>query len=603
MGSLSEAEDGAKGHSRRLAAAVVVLVLLPYTTVGLPFRTALQVQAGGILAVLLVLGAASWLWRGGSAHGSGRERLPRLLVLGLALYAAAAAFGTVVGLARGNPLGFLAGQVLSMALLPLGALAGLGVAATARWRALRAALPLAVGAAACLHASHWGLAAWRGTPTQRFFLDNSVSVDGAALSALLMALAATGEALHRRSRWARFWPGAALGLIAVYLVGSGTRGLWATAPLAATLFFLAVGEAPWRGRRGLVVASVGALALVLAIGWLGAGFLAERPDWLAAAREAADPKSKLPGGGALLREHFHWRSNQGPRVIVGPLPAPEPGAYRLSAETRAAATGRGRLTVRCLDAGGKIVSQLTLATRGPAVWNERSVIGALPAGCFQADLEIGGLGEATGVWVVRRPRLERLGPEGAAGVLAQLAYWSERLRGLAAVRSPGEAALTDPSVRLRLAESRTLLGILSAETRTTQALGHGLGATFVLHRPLAGDGAEPRNYIHNFYVFLLFKLGWVGALAVLAALVLWTGQAWHACRRAPRGEARPQAEARPQDEARYFLAAAAAAWPAYAVLAVSSPEILNFRVAPLLGLLLAATAGATVESRSRGSSE
>lgn len=563
-------------------------MLLPYATVTLPFRTALHAQAAGILAIVLALIAAGW-WRRGATL---REQPPRTLLLGLALYAGAAAFGAAVGLARGNSLSFLAGQLLSLVLLPLGALAGFAVPPAGRWRALRAALPLAAGAAACLHLGYWVLAAWRGTPTQRFFLDNSVSVDGVVLAALLLALAATGE-----GSTARAWPMAALGLIALYLVGSGTRGLWATAPVAAILFFAAAREPPWRGRRGLAIAAAGALALLLVTGWLGSRMLAEQPNLLAAAKQGEAWRTATPPGIHPGRENFHWRTPAKPptkpRVIAGPLPGLEPGAYRLSAETRAAGTGRGRLTVRCFDAEGKILAQLSLSTRAPAPWQVRSAVGSLPEGCRQADLEIGGMGDAEGVWVVRRPRLERLGPEAATGALAQLAYWSERLRSLAAMRSPSEAAVTDHSVRLRLSESRTLLGVLLADSPATRALGHGLGATFRLNRPLADDGGEPRNYVHNFYVFLLFKLGWLGAAAVAAALALWTWHAWSAAWRAPRGEARPQ------DEARYFLAAAAAIWPAYAVLAVSSPEILNFRVASVLGLLLAATSAAALETESR----
>jgi O-antigen ligase len=88
------------------------------------------------------------------------------------------------------------------------------------------------------------------------------------------------------------------------------------------------------------------------------------------------------------------------------------------------------------------------------------------------------------------------------------------------------------------------------------------------------------NYIHNLYLFLLFKLGLIGTVAVLAALALWIGWAIRSTLRLPHGERRA------------FLAATAAIWIGYCVWALTSPELIDFSMAPLFGLLVAASADA-----------
>jgi O-antigen ligase len=131
----------------------------------------------------------------------------------------------------------------------------------------------------------------------------------------------------------------------------------------------------------------------------------------------------------------------------------------------------------------------------------------------------------------------------------------------------------DRSVSLRLAESRSLLARLRTSGWPSRLFGHGLGATFDAGR---GTG-DSTNYVHNFYLFLLFKLGLVGTVLVLAAFALWCRYLLVALLARRAGT-----------PARVRLAAALAAWLAYLLWSVSSPEILDFRIAPLWGLLLAA---------------
>ena len=156
-------------------------------------------------------------------------------------------------------------------------------------------------------------------------------------------------------------------------------------------------------------------------------------------------------------------------------------------------------------------------------------------------------------------------------------------------------ALTDPagrddhSIALRIAESRQLLGRFTEGSLGRQIIGHGLGATYAFKtfgRDVDGSRiiVERPNYIHNFYIFLLFKLGLVGMAAVIVALVLWTRAPLSHLRNIPRGE--PE---------RAFLAAVVAAWVGFMVWSLASPEILDFRMAPLWGFLVGASGAVIVQ--------
>jgi peptidoglycan biosynthesis protein MviN/MurJ (putative lipid II flippase) len=96
---------------------------------------------------------------------------------------------------------------------------------------------------------------------------------------------------------------------------------------------------------------------------------------------------------------------------------------------------------------------------------------------------------------------------------------------------------------------------------------------------------EHPNYIHNFYVFLLFKLGLVGMAAVVSAIVLWIQSPLSHLRTLPPGS--PD---------RVFLAAVVAAWVSYAIWSLASPEILDFRMAPLWGFLVGASGAVIAQS-------
>lgn len=572
-------EDAPESSTWPLAAGIVALILVPYTTISLPFRTGLTAQAAGIALLLVLLLTRGWLcgvrpWRALAPTAAEPK--------GLLLYLGAALLGTVVGLARGSDPSLLAGQLASLAFLPAGALAAASVAPAERWRSVRDALAGGVALACSFHLVSWLRSASAGEAVHRLHAPNAISPGGLALLGLAMALAVAASG-GRPARWG--WLAAAL--ICLFVVGSGTRGLWLTA-LPLILIFGGLSGA-WRrvSRRGwfLLLLALGAASILahLTSTWLNR----PRPNLLPATVEDL-LASPLAGRAPQLRRSAHlpsfaeWSAAPRPVVLWGPAPfSGDEGAYRLRAILRGHGEGVGALTVLGLDEREVPVSVITLYVQAPTGWQERSIVGFLAPNVRYLRLEVSSQGEG-GPWALRALHLERLGPAALTTPLAQLSYLDRRLGTVLAFLPGHEAPPRDTSVSFRLAESRTLWAALVAAEWGPRVFGHGLGATFRFAPPAPGSGPPalvPTNYIHNFYLFLLFKLGIVGALAVAAALCLWVGSAWRGALTAEPGERRA------------FLAAAAAAWAAYLVLALSSPEIINFRVSALLGLLLAATAG------------
>ena len=149
-----------------------------------------------------------------------------------------------------------------------------------------------------------------------------------------------------------------------------------------------------------------------------------------------------------------------------------------------------------------------------------------------------------------------------------------------------EAFAQDASIAFRLRETRAIASEIRRSAWPIQLLGHGLGARYAIDT-LGYDshGQVQRfnspNYIHNFYLFLPFKLGLVGTVEVLAALGIWVWVAVAGARARPLGTW----------DRRYF-AAAAASWITYILWSAAAPEILDFRMAAIWGMLAATTAAA-----------
>ncbi len=563
-----------------LAVATAAIVLVPYATVNMQFRRALVAQAVAILGLVALLAASGFL------NGKLRQRLLHgpSLGLGALFWATAAGMGGLMGLLSGNGTTQVLGQVLSLSLLPLGFLAGRWSSGNRRsWEAFQKALIFAVLAASLVHLVHWLLATISGPAPQRLFFANGVSVAGAAPLALLLLVGA-GEQVFR-SPWLR--RGAVL-LITVYLLGSSVRGAWLA--VAFGLFSLAILRWRYRPaavRRWLVVAMLLAAAL--------AGFL-KLTQWLDEPRPSILPdtnpvalnllQSSGSGFRVLPEDHpeplLSWNHDLYRKSwILAPFHLPTDRTYRLRGWIRGGTHGKGFLELIWLDQEGVKVGAITVAAWPSEDWLIIETIGRAPAGTSTAELVVTGVAETKGTWSLRRLELHDLGPAYLSPWLRQGTYLAGRLGSLAQPLKGGDSDQHQNSVRFRIAESRRLITDLQSSGFSQLLLGHGLGATVHV------DGEE-KNYIHNFYLFLLFKLGWIGTLLVAASLYLWLRALFRGIA-GSRAHSNHSALQRNTSPERRFCAAALAAWFAYLLWSFSSPEILDFRLAPLWGLLLAVT--------------
>jgi hypothetical protein len=564
-----------------LALASAWIVLAPYATVALKYRQALIVQAAIILAVVLVvltvgLTSRGWLRRVRSTPGT--------LARGVALYAATAAVATVVGLARGNALTDVIGQALAMGLLPLAAVAALGLLGSAGSHAVAGGVFWAAAAATLLHWIHWARTLTAPGFNPRLFMANFVSPLGIALLASLLGLALAAAS----GRWRR---AAALGgvfSLVAFIVVASTRSLWLVTPLTLVVFLALAGPAR---RRFTVRGVLGGIALAAAFG----AIIALGATWWARGRVnlAPDPIRdashwELPAGASLtivpaddeVGATYTWRVPADALEITMTKPFPVGGRrrYRLQATVWVSQAERGGVTLCLIDDSGAEWARHALLT-GPS--SEEATLEqefVAPAGVTLARLLATASAPIGGEVRVRDVRLQDLGPGLPWPLYRQ--WQSIRERTISLLAGPSEIARSQRTVSLRFAETRRLVELFGTADTPAQLVGHGLGARYTFEIGGIDDQgnliAEHRpNYIHNFYAFLLYKTGVFGTLAVVAALSLWTVAAVRQARRASeRWE-------------RLYGSAVAAALLAYALWSAACPEILDFRFAPLWGFALA----------------
>jgi len=577
----------ARSAQQALATALffgtVAMVLLPYTTLTLRHRQALQVQAAGIFLVALAMLVVGALHRGVRGLGLREHRVP---LAGLGLWTAFAVLAGLIGVVHGNNLTLVAGQLLSLGLLPLGALAGAALWSRGAWRWFRWGVVAATTVAALVHLGFWVLSLSSGTLFKRLLLPNGVSPSGVSLLALLMALSLAGS----RGRRQRMLGVLCALIIVLFIFGAAVRSLWIVAIPAVAVFQIWTGVRASAGR--LLGVAAGVLACILA----GAVPVAV---WLHPERPNLLPNGGIghPAGGwrgvkvvTVPAEQgnlaFRWTPSAARSVQISRAFSVHEGAYRLRTWLRGGHTGGARIALHCNDTDGVYLASGYARTGPTPVWRLAESTFLLPAGSAICGLYFEVDGNATGTWLARPVSLERLGDASFFTVLAvQLQSTWKRSAGVLRDLLSGRG-IQDPTIADRLAESAAVVTAIREGGLAEKLLGHGLGATF-RYRTSVRDASDhwqtvdSQNYIHNFLLFLAFKLGLLGALGMTAALISWIG--W---------TARKAKLLLPGTEG-VFLAAAAVAWTAYVVWGVACPEILDYRVAPLWGLLLAASANAS----------
>ena len=567
--------------------ATAAVILIPYATIPLPgSRVAFVVQAGAILAVVLAVLVSATLRTGWI------ERLaeqPRVLSLGVAAWALAAAIALGSALARGNAPVLIAGQLLGLGLLPLGWVAAAALRTDKAVTAFAAGFAGATSLACLIHLGSLASSLAHRQTVLRLYLANDVAPVHVVMLAVLLTLAgAVSGAL--RLRYAL----PAVALIGFYIFGSGVRSLWLVVPAAVGVFALASGALRLLLRPrillGAAVLAVGALAFVFGLNaWITTdrptilpGKLFEAPLWTL----PDDPVAAVSVGTAENGQRvLRWqRGSFGERPVrlTASFPVEPDTAYLLAVELAGEGSRGGRVFEVWADASGDAPEELCnmLQNAEPGRGRQKLVrVGISPLGARTAYVAVALRDGAMSSWTMYDLRFRRLGSPTLAVLYAQATFMGQRIGSLAGFADPTGQNLE--GISERFGETRFLLQQVQDAGLGQKLLGAGLGARY----PMKLRDGQDAHYIHNFYAFLLYKTGIVGTVLVLAALSLWIGFTFVAARRA-RDPWR-----------RAFLWAVFSAWIGYAVWSLACPEILNFRMAPLWGFVIAVTGHTDREER------
>lgn len=539
-----------------VAVAAAALVAAPTITRLLGFPDALKAEAAAVTAVVLLslaLGALSGGWR--RILAADRSSLG-----GLALYGAAAVQGGIVALVRGNQMAFVAGQALSMILLPLGALVGLELSRRGEWRPFATGLVIATGAGSIVQLVLTIPVAVVAPAGFRLFVPNAPSMAGMAPLGLFFAAALA---------WTGRWPARAVGLIVagatvVLIAWSGIRSQWLAMPFGVAAYAaVAFGRSRLFARRTLAVAGTGVAVTALALGAATLWWMRVRPSLLPSGAAAAPLQPGTP--------------------LTLPLDAAPHGLLRIRGVLTCRGTGRIVLSARQeqMAAGGAPATLATLAC-SPVASDFSMIVVPAPgsSGVALSILDPEGIGGA-----VSGIAVEDLQPRPVADLAFHVQALLTRPPDPGGLKGP-EAFAGDASIAFRLREMRAIAAELRRSGVALLIFGHGLGATFPINTLGYDSRGQIRqfnqpNYIHNFFFFLPFKLGAVGTAAVLGALAIWVLAAVAGARLHAAGGAD-----------RHFFAAAAASWITYTVWSAAAPEILDFRMAAIWGMVAATVATA-----------
>ncbi len=558
-----------KGDGFLGGVAVAMAVLAPLLTVGMAFRTSLLAQAVLMLGATLALLACAVARKGWRTQPAP----PPTLTLGISLYGGAAVQGALVALLRGNDAKLIAGQLLAMGLLPLAALGAYWLSPTLGWRSFAAGVMAGTAGCTLVQLAATGFGTGATLAEVRLFLPNGVSAAGIAPMALFLALALPrpSRSLTKTLTWT------ATGLIALLILGSGIRSQWLVMPVGIGVYLaLVLGRARLSSRpvvfSGITAAIFIVATTALTIWWWNY----PRPNLV---NGTLDSRAGAVGG---------------PTVAM--LPPTLKGAIRIRGTLMC--QGSGTVWITTLDPQGAPLPRS--GSGGPVGVN---VAASVPAkfvllltprsGRSQLSLRLedpNRLGCTSTALAVEQVR-----PPFAALLANRVAELLRRSPDILAGPVPGRFA-SDSGIALRVRETSAVLGTMRRGSWLSWVFGHGLGATFALDTigyDAQGSFGRIRhpNFIHNFYLFLAFKLGALGTVAVLAALALFVRAAVRSARNEPL-----------ESSNRRFFAAAAAAWITYILWSAAAPEILDFRVAPFWGVLIGLTAS-TIQMREKFGSE
>jgi hypothetical protein len=546
------------------------IIFIPYFTITMPYRRALVTQADLILLVTLVLFVC------GLARPGRIGRIlaaPRPVLLGLVLYSAAAILGTIVALVRGNDHTLIAGQLLSMGLLPLAAVAGLMLGGGQTWRGFALGIVGATAVASALHLGYWLYTGVRGVYWWRMIFDNGITATGAGIVALPIALAFAlwGERRIRGASWL------ATAVILFLVVGTQTRSLWlATAAELVALVLMAEGPRAFFRPQVLKAAAVALALVVLASAGTYLWWTVPRrnlvPRLDAGSRAAAAPTWRLP-------------EDAQPLDVAPGIPLPGRGEYRLTAEIKGDPAVKACIWLMWLDRNGTTTDGAHTCNELGESWTTLVLLVRAPQDAQKARLQISVDAPKHGAFLARKLTLEHLGSP-LVGMLGTQAYELAQRLGTMIPGAPAGTRMQDSDISDRFRESRVLLSLFASSSWPERITGRGLGARFDFQGMGVDDeghivATASSNYIHNYYMFLLVKLGCLGALAALVALWLWIRQSLAFRRRILPGSGRT------------FHVAAVSAWVGGCCWSLACPELLDFRVAPLWGLLLVAVMSTT----------
>jgi len=581
---MSGARSGGRGIL--LGTVAAALVLAPFASVAFSYRVSLYLQAS--LVLFLTGGLIVFLWRRPIEAWHQARSAPRLLWVGVLLYAGAALQGLLVAFAEGNDLRRVAGQFLAMIILPGAAIGVFAIGEKDRWNSFALGLVAGTAGAATIDLLHWFWSYSHGRTLLRLAFANAVNASSTSLLALPFALAL---AFHRRYRL--------LGrlltpLLVLDIVGSGVRSLWLVA-VPVVLLFLMV-RAGWKrclSRQSLYWAA----AVVVAVSTLAAVIVFAKKTQQPVEAASGQPASIFvgssavrPPGRALAKKRggvvtFAWGSRRASAFSrsSAPFKVRARRMFDLTVCVLPGGEGRAAIEILWLTRTGSILKadQLQLEKRSPTGCVSEAFVS--PRGTTAARVVFRG-GLPVGLWRIRQMALVDVGSAWVAPITRQLEFEMSRVRSLLEyLHHPSKVDDQSATIQFRWLESLAVVRQFRSSPLLEKIFGHGLGALV----PFDTYGFDNRghwihysavNFIHNFYLFSLYKLGLLGLIAVCGALLSWMLFLILLLR---RGLAEP---------VRSFVLACLVAWLGFAVWSLAAPEILDFRLAPLWGLMIGVAA-------------